>query len=228
MTRVLSRFFALSVALAAVLGSSSIARAGSPLMCFPYHIGDAKCLPWSSDGAFEPAKDYDRNKVVADTLALLKTEKSYLVRMETLRRATVYVSKDRQLATELLGKLAWMALDAEAAHNERWARTALFDAGFLAACYEQAGVDIGWKAGVADGRQGWAWLKRAIELGNDDPAVQFAAALVLHGSKDGADKAYLMRAAQGAEPGSDLARSIESNGAVGGAKLAELRTASSR
>jgi hypothetical protein len=225
---VLSRSFRPSLALAALLGASTILHAGSPLMCFPHPIGDAESLPWSGDSRFGPAKDYDRRNVVKDTLALLKTEESYLVRMETLRRATLYVSEDRQLATELLGKLAWMALDAEAAGNAAWARTAWFDAGLLAACYQQAGVDIGWKPGVADGRQGWAWLKKAIDCGNDDPAVQFAAALVLYSGKDDAYKPYLMRAARGAEPGSNLARSIEANGAFGGAKLDELRTASNR
>jgi hypothetical protein len=224
MLHFLSRLPFLPLVLAAVVGVGSVAHAGSPLMCFAYEIGDAKCLPWSANGPLAPAGGYDRANVVADTLGLLKTEHSILVRMETMRRATIYVAKDRELATELLGKLAWMALDAEAAGNTKWARTAWFDAGFLAACYQQMGVDIGWKPGVADGLQGWAWMKKAIELGADDPAVQYAAALVLCMRDDGSYRPYLARAVQGAEPGSDLARSIERNGVVGGAQARELRT----
>ncbi len=219
MTRA-SRTVALLVA-AGSLWAAPSAFAGPPLVCHPYQIGDAKSLPCDAKGG--ASKGYDRAQVVDDTLALLKTERDYLVRMETLRRATVYVGQDRDRATELLAKLSWMALDAEAAGNSEWARTAWFDAGFLASCYHQNGVDIDWKPGVADHLQGWAWIQKAIDQGADDPAVQFAAALVLLEKNDGSHRAYLARAVAGAEPGSNLARSIEKNGALGGRTIEELR-----
>lgn len=198
------------------------AAGGPPLICFPYEIGDAKSLPWGG-GTHDKSSGYDRKAVVKDTLDLLKTEKDTLVRMETLRRATIYVKDDRALATELLAKFAFMALDAEAADNETWAATALFDAGFLAACYHQHGVDIGWKPGVEDRLQGWAWMSKGLEYDGSDPARQYAAALVLQEKNDGSYKPYLVRALQGTEQGSNLAKSIESNGVFGSKKLEELR-----
>ena len=207
---------------AMTLALAAAAMAGSPLGCFPYQIGDHKSLPWGGD-AFDVAKDYDPAKVVTETLVLLKTEKDTLTRMETLRRATVYLSKDRARATELLAKLSWMALDAEATENKEWAAGALFDAGFLAACYAQMGVDVGFKMGVGDGLQGWAWVEKSLRYAPDDPAKQFAAALIRCHQK-GSYESYLARAVAGAEPGSALARSIESNGIVGGRTLEQLRS----
>src|SRR5207247_1156483 len=126
----------------------SPARAGPPLLCFPYQIGQAHSLPWGND-AFAPSKSYDKSKVVPDTLELLKTESSGLVRMETLRRAAIYIGTDSRQATDLLARLSWMAMDSEAigkpsAHN--W-----FDAGFFAATARQNSADIGWRIGCDDG-----------------------------------------------------------------------------
>ena len=209
------------IGVAMLLGLATAVRAGSPLGCFPYQIGDNKSLPWGT-GAFDRATDYDPANVVTDTLALLKTEKDTLTRMETLRRAAIYVSKDRARATELLAKLSWMALDAEATENKAWAAGALFDAGLLAATYAQMGIDVGFKMGVADGLQGWAWVEKSLKYAPDDPAKQFAAALIRYDRK-GSSEPYLARAVADAEPGSRLARSIESIHVVGGRTLEELR-----
>lgn len=221
MNRSVSRLACLLV----VAGSAWVAApaaGGPPLICFPYDIGGGKSLPWGGD-AFTASAGYDRSKVVADTLELLKSEPDTLVRMETLRRATIYVKGDRARAGELLARLAWKALDAEAADDRKWAATALFDAGFLAACYRQHEIDVGDKPGFADGIQGWAWVKKALEYDGSDPARQFAAALVRMETNDGAHRPYLVRAVQGADPGSRLARSIEGNHALGGKTIEELR-----
>lgn len=221
MNRSVSRLAVLLVITGSVWAAAP-AAGGPPLICFPYEIGDAASLPWGSD-AFKESPGYDRSRVVGDTLELLKAEKDTLVRMETLRRATIYVKSDRARATELLAKLAWMALDAEAADNDKWAATALFDAGFLAACYRQHEIDVGFKPGVADRIQGWSWIRKSLAFDASDPARQFAAALVVLEKNDGTHKSYLLRAVQGAEPGSRLARTIEGNHALGGKKLEELR-----
>jgi hypothetical protein len=52
--------------------------------------------------------------------------------------------------------------------------------------------------------------------------MEFAAALVTF-DKPGLSKPHLARAVAGAEPGSNLARSIESNHAVGGKSVQEIR-----
>src|SRR5215471_10776653 len=130
--------------LAAVLVSAATftaAHAGPPLLCFPYEIGSAKSLPWGKD-KFEGAKGYDKSRVVEDTLEILKTERNVLVRMETLRRAAVYIGTDSRKASDLLSRLSWMAMDSEAIGKPsavNW-----FDAGFFAATIRQSGADIGW------------------------------------------------------------------------------------
>lgn len=194
------------------------ARAGPPLLCFPYQIGDAKSLPWGKD-AFAVSSTYDHKRVVEDTLGILKAQRDTLVRMETLRRAAIYLKGDAPRATELLAKISWVAMDAEAAGKpsaEAW-----FAAGFLAATLRQNGVDVRWHPGVEQGADGYAWVRRAVELTPDDPAMQFGAALVLF--EHGDHKVHLRRAVEGAKPGTPLAKSIESNHAFGARSLADLR-----
>ena len=209
--------FAVLAAGLALAGASLTAYAGPPLICFPYQISSsAKSLPWK-DGSQDKA--YDRSKVVNDTLDLLKTERSALVRMETLRRAALYIGDDRAKGTDLLAKIAWIAMDGEASGKptaEAW-----FNAGYFAATLRQLGNDIGWHAGVGEGVDGYAWIAKALELQPGDPAMQFGAALVGHGHPQFKD--HLRKAVAGAEPGSDLARSIESNYAAGHKPLKELR-----
>lgn len=152
-------------------------RLGPPLICHPFDIGDDKKLPFGK-AAMDESKTYDAKKAVGEVLSVLKTERSTIVRMEALRRATIVVMKDRAAATELLAKISWKAMDGEASGKpdaEAW-----FDAGFLAACYAQMGIDLGWKPGVSEKVAGYAWVKRAIQLAPEDGEMQFAAALVTH------------------------------------------------
>jgi hypothetical protein len=210
-----------ALVVAGTLALASAAQAGPPLICFPYQTGGAQSLPWGGKDAFDTAKSYSKSGLVKDTLSLLKTERSTLARMETIRRAAIYSRKDKETATELLGKLGWIALDMEAAGKgspEAW-----FNAGFLAACYEQLGTDIDWNPGVAEGVRGYAWLAKAISLEPQNAEMQFAAALATHGRGKVFDE-HLRKALVGAEPGSNLARSIESNLAFGDKKsIEELR-----
>ena len=199
---------------------SAPALAGPPLLCFPYEIGKSASLPWGND-AFEGKKGYDKSKVVSDTLEILKTEKSVLARMETLRRAAIYIGKDREAATELLAKLSWIAMDNEAIGKP--SAYAWFDAGVLAATLRQSGGDVGWHAGTAAGADGYAWVRRALELRPDDAAMQFGAALVVFERDPAAYKNHLRKAVAGAAPGSDLAKSIESNWACGHKPVEELK-----
>jgi hypothetical protein len=131
----------------------------------------------------------------------------------------MYIGDDRDRATELLAKISWIALDAEAAGKpspEAW-----FNAGYLAATYTQSGGTIDWRAGVGDGVDGYAWVQKALALSPEDGAMQFGAAMVAHGRP--AFKDHLRKAVALAEPGSDLARSIESNYAAGHKSLKDLR-----
>lgn len=215
------RRFALAAAAAAFSVLAPAASAGPPLICFPNEIGGAKSLPFGKD-AFEVDKKYDAKKVVDDTLGLLKTERSALVRMETLRRATVYLRENPRTARELLGKIAFIALDGESDENPAVPAEAWFNAGVLAAMYRQCGIDIDWKPGVKDGLIGYAWVCRALESSKSDAEMEFAAALVAEGKPDRA-RAHLKAALAGAPDGSPLARSIQGNLLFGGKSAAQLR-----
>lgn len=202
-----------------VLAAAGGTMAGPPLLCFPYEIGNAKSLPWG-EKPFDQSKGYDKSKVVEDTLSLLKTERNTLVRMETLRRAAVYIGQDWTQAMNLLGKLSLIALDQEAASKpsaEAW-----FNVGYLAATFTQSGADIKWHAGQANGADGYAYIKKAVELSPNDGAIQFGAALVVFEHDNSKFKDHLSKAIAIAEPGSDLAKSIENNYACGHKPLAEM------
>lgn len=168
-----------AVAVLALAGSfPAPAHAGPPTICHPVAIGEARSLPMGRD-LMDLARTYDADNVIKDTLAILKTAEPPLVRMETLRRATLYVQKNKARAHELLGDLAFIALDAEAAGKADYSARAWFDAGYLAACYQQIGLDIDWNPGVAEGVHGYAWIGRALELSKGDPEMEYGAALAM-------------------------------------------------
>src|ERR1700690_1955584 len=99
--------------LAALLIFVSAAYAGPPLICHQIEIGDAKSLPWAShDWNLSAGDSYDTKNLVRDSLAILDSCTPVLVRMETLRPATLYARKDPQAANQLLTKLYTRATSA--------------------------------------------------------------------------------------------------------------------
>jgi len=204
--------------LATVLGVPALG--GPPICCNPIDIAKARSLPMGS-GAMETSSGCSESSAIDQTIAILKGDASPLVRMETLRRATVYVSKDAAKARELMSRVMALQLDAAAAQKDNETTTALFDAGFLAACYGEMNVDLGWKPGVADGVPGYAWIKSALEkLPKDSPQraeMEFGAALATHPMEHNASgvralyDGHLERASQGAKEGSLLADNIKAH-----------------
>src|SRR5215467_11140075 len=90
-----------AVVVLAVTCFVTLALAGPPLICHPFDIGNAKSLPfngahWNLSGN----ENYDTRNLVRDTLAILDSGAPVLVRMETLRRATLYAHNDSTLAKE--------------------------------------------------------------------------------------------------------------------------------
>ena len=175
-------FFA---AAAAVLLFAKAAPAGPPLVCHVFEIGQAQSLPlaghsWNLTGS----ENYDTKNLAKDTLEILRPQTPVLVRMETLRRATLYARKDPMAAKELLAKLYSRARSAESAGHPdalEW-----FDAGYLVETYKQwIGRDLphltdGMRldANPAFGMDGYAMVKKAIALRGDDAQMEFAAALI--------------------------------------------------
>jgi len=169
---------------------ANVAQAGPPLICHAFEIGQAKSLPWvSHNWNLNGGENYDTKNLVRDTLEVLKPDTPVLVRMETLRRATLYARKDPVAAKELLARLHARATSAESAGHPD--ALALFDAGYLIETYKQwIGQNLphmtdGMRmdANPAAGVDGYGMIKKAIALRGaalkgDDSEMEFAAALV--------------------------------------------------
>ncbi len=168
--------FLAAAATAAVLWTS--AAAGPPLICHPVAIGKAKSLPWGGDTRARDARasDYALKSLAKDTLGILGEDRSALVHMETLRRATVYIDRDRDLALELLCGLMARALDAEAGGKPD--ALACFDAGYLVQCLKQNGLDLEVSGGAARGVAGYGWIRQALAIQPDDAELEYGAAMV--------------------------------------------------
>src|SRR6266852_972206 len=122
--------------IAAMLSFAGTAQAGPPLICHSVEIGSAKSLPWiSHDWNLSGGETYDTKNLVRDTLEILAPDTPVLVRMETLRRATLYARKDPLAAKELLARLHARATPAES--SGRPDALAWFDLGYLAEAYKQ-------------------------------------------------------------------------------------------
>ncbi|MHC4667723.1 MAG: hypothetical protein ACYTFD_04905 [Planctomycetota bacterium] len=154
----------LALLLAALAGP---ARAGPPAICWQVEIADAKSLPWGQSD-FTKEKRYDPGNVVADTLNLLGPDTPILVRMETIRRAVLYIDRQIALRDALMGKLMKRVLDAEAAG--RPPALAWFDAGYARGCFEQVNL--------YNSHDGYRWVRHAVRLQGDDPSMQYACALL--------------------------------------------------
>jgi hypothetical protein len=118
-----------------VLVSEVAALAGPPLLSHPIAVNADQSLPWGKD-AFTKSVLYDPSRLVNDTLKALDSATPVLVRMETLRRATLYINKSTQIADDLMGSLMSRVLNSEASGQPD--ATAWFDAGYLAACFSQS------------------------------------------------------------------------------------------
>lgn len=197
--------FATGLVLFALLAASVLrsAEAGPPCICWPIDIGDAKSLPWGED-AFSLDPRYDATRLADDTLAILDRAAPTLVRMETLRRATLYLTQGRKGppggAWELFGRLAARVLDAEAKglrDPRPW-----FDAAYFAGALRQDGPDEGVPPDPG------LWLDRALALSEGEAEMEFGAALVRRHRTPGDWRAHARRALDGAKPESLLAKNL--------------------
>jgi hypothetical protein len=191
---------------AVLLGFTTFAQAGPPLICHAIEIGQAKSLPWV-DFNHRGSTDYDLKNLSRDTLALLDSRTSALVRMETLRRATIYARQDSQVAKELITRLQVRAVSSDAAGRPD--ALAWFDAGYLTEAYKQ------WmgkgEPNAAAGSDGYSWVKKAISLSGSDPEMEFAAALITLQGPDRAHRDHVRKAMAGAKNDPLLARNLASN-----------------
>ena len=190
---------------AVLLGFAASVKAGPPLICHPIDIGQAKSLPlvdWNQKGEGE----YDVKNLTRDTLAILTPSTPVLVRMETLRRATLFARYDSQVAKELLTRLHLRAVDSDAAgHSDA---LAWFDFGYLAEAYKQwMGKD---EPNPARALDGYSYVKKAISLRASDPEMEFAAALITLEGPASDHQAHLRKASAGSGSDPLLARNLAS------------------
>jgi len=208
-------------ALAAALIVPPTMKAGPPLTCHPFNIGNAKSLPWSSQlWNLEGKPDYDVSRLVQDTLALLTPDTPIIVRMETLRRAALYSKRDPVIARDLLGKLEARASDSDGKGNPD--ALAWFDLGYLAETIKQANMTWrklasgGWEPvlnpSAATGVDGYAYVLKAIKLRGEDADMEFAAALVtMYPRQQKLCDEHLRKAKLGAREGTLLAKNLITN-----------------
>jgi hypothetical protein len=211
--------FAIGLA-AAMLCFANVAQAGPPLICHAIEIGSARSLPWTSHNwNLSGGEDYDTKNLVKDTLEILGPDTPVLVRMETLRRATLYARKDPLSAKELLARLHARATSAESAGHPD--ALAWFDAGYLVETYKQwIGKDMphmtdGMRMdpNPAAGVDGYALVKKAIglrgaALHGDDSQMEFAAALITLSGPQEAHRQHAQKAIAGAEADALLAQNL--------------------
>lgn len=227
------RFVVLGWVLAALAFGAAFpgtALAGLPMICHPFDIGGAKSLPWS-DNAMSVNENYDVSRLAGDTLALLTSVTPVVVRMETLRRAALYAKKDPLVEKELLLKLRARAFDAESQGKPD--ALAWFDAGYFVETLKQRDMTFRrlpdgssepvYHANVARNIDGYAWVGKALTLSGDDPAMEFAAAIMTSWPRQASHDEHLRKAVAGATEGSLLAKNLLSHYGDQGKTIAELR-----
>ena len=190
---------------AAVLLGPTIAVAGPPMICHPVEIGDAQSLPWGST-PFAKSRGYRSDDLVSETIEILDASSSAMVHMETLRRASLYTERDSRLATRLIAALMARALDAEVSGEP--SPLAWVDAGYLAQCYDQLGVEAGSRYGSGE-VVGYAWVRRGLELSPDDAEIEFTAAMVTALAGGAGHESHVARVRALAAPDSLVSRNLE-------------------
>jgi hypothetical protein len=187
-----SRFFALTL----LLLIPHAAEAGPLLICHPFQTEGSPLLAWGSGPGWNtPDRSYDVRHLTADVLALLDGDAPVLARMENMRRAVIYATRDRHVAEALLTAIRARAETPGAT------RLAWFDAGYLIESYKQATHLFGRRITAEDG---YAMVRRALNDANS-PEMEFAAALMTQGDTA---SSHAQRARAAATAGSMLAKNM--------------------
>lgn len=173
-------------------------------------------MPWGGNGWHALDPDYHIDHLVADTVSLLSVDMPVLVRMETLRRATVYAMENPKSAAELHARL--LARADAAKETGQFGALALFDVGYLEETYKQTkSLNFG------ENLDGYPKVLRAISLRGSDPEMEFAAALISEWPRREDHTQHLQKAVLGASGDPLLTQNLMSHFQNRGKTLAELR-----
>jgi hypothetical protein len=162
------------------------AFAGPPLLCHPFDIGSAKSLPWSGVSSWsEGQAGYDIKRLADDTVALLTPATPVIARMETLRRAAIYASRDTNVARQLL------LIVTDRTRPDASGKTdplALFDAGYLTETLRevgrvgeynnQLGPNAAGMTAFVKNVDGYALVQKSLALRPGDGSIELASALI--------------------------------------------------
>ena len=173
-----------SVAVVFGLALASQALAGPPLLCHPFDIGSAKSLPWDGTRGWASGRaDYLVANLSADLDALLTPSTPVIVRMETMRRAAIYASRDLKVAEQLKARLSTRVQAAGRSDT-----MASLDLAYLVEAFRQIGhltdhPDFAGRTaavkGLAGSTDGYALVKKCLTARPGDPELEFAAALIV-------------------------------------------------
>jgi hypothetical protein len=207
--------------LLALVGVVRPAFAGPPLLCHAFDIGTAKSLPWSGASSwYDGQPGYDLQKLAGDTEALLTPATPVIVRMETLRRAAIYASRDPLVAKRLFLTISDRVRTSgtDGAANA----LALFDAGYLTETFKEIGrltargfreIDINGEAMalLVKGVDGYAMVQKSLALRADDASIEFASALIAASTTERKDRYALHaeKARAGAKQDALLAKNLK-------------------
>jgi len=157
-----------------------------PLLCHPFDIGTARSLPWSGVSSwFEGQPGYDIAHLADDTVAALAPAVPVIVRMETLRRASIYASRDPKIARQLL------LIVTDRTRPDASGKTdplTLFDAGYLTETLRevgrvgerssQLGPGAAAMTALVQNVDGYALVQKSLALRPADGSIELASALI--------------------------------------------------
>jgi hypothetical protein len=196
---------------ALALAIATPALAGPPLLCHPFDIGTAQSLPWDGTRGWSHGRsDYAVANLVADTQRIVQPGTPVVVRMETIRRAAIYASQDPAVAAALvdaLGSDARAARDPLASLDAAYAIEALNQITMLGPGSE-FGARIAGVKQVLSGRSSTPLVEAAAKARPADPAVSFAAAMILMGKDKEAYRVHAARARAGASQDALVSRNL--------------------
>ena len=184
-------------AFAVTLAVAAPAVAGPPLLCHPFDIGSAQSLPWDGTRGWSHGRsDYSLKSLVQDTERLVQPDTPVVLRMETMRRAAIYATQDPAVAAALLdalGSPARVSRDPLASLDVAYAIEALNQITMLGPGSEFGDRLAGVKRVLA-GRNAAPLVEAAAKARPSDPAVSFAAAMILMGKDKDAYRSHATRA----------------------------------
>ena len=196
-----------------LLGLATPALAGPPFVCHPFEVGAAKSLPFDSQNWLGVRKDYDISHLVADTVELVTPETPTLVRMETLRRAALYASRDRAVAELLMMTMLTRVKKFDQVGKSNG--TELFDAGYVVEALNEIeqhgnhmpefGDATKVLAGLTQKYDGQAMIQKSVDLRPGDASIEFALYLLSRASER---DQHLRKARVGAKQDGLLARNL--------------------